>query len=225
MSNNKLDKQYTGLLRDILDNGVKKQTRNGDVLTVFSREIRHKMSDGFPLLTTKKMYSKGIVTELIWFLQGRTDLRYLLENDCNIWTGDAYKKYESGLRFQRKMQSGHSDVSGPEWDVLSKEEFIERIKTDDEFSRTWGDLGKIYGFQWRSWNGKLVTKRIKEEGKLLFSQNVVEGQIDQIANLINDLKNNPDSRRLMVNAWNPSDLPITDNRSDDELYNDYLKQI
>jgi thymidylate synthase len=91
---NKLDKQYTNLLQDILDNGVKKEDRTGTgTLSVFGRQIRHKMSEGFPLITTKKMYFKGIVTELLWFLRGDTSIEYLLENDCNIWTGDAYQAY------------------------------------------------------------------------------------------------------------------------------------
>jgi thymidylate synthase len=90
---NKLDLDYQNLLKDILENGVKKQTRNGEVISVFGRQIRHKMSDGFPLLTTKKMHWKSIVTELIWFLRGDTSIEYLLKNDCNIWTGDAYKAY------------------------------------------------------------------------------------------------------------------------------------
>ena len=90
---NNLDKQYTDLLQDILDNGVKKQTRNGEVLSVFGRQIRHKMKDGFPLLTTKKMAWKTMVTELIWFLSGRTDLRWLLEHNNTIWVGDAYQAY------------------------------------------------------------------------------------------------------------------------------------
>ena len=91
---NTLDKQYQSLLQDILDNGVKKEDRTGTgTLSVFGRQIRHKMSEGFPLLTTKKMYFKGIVTELLWFLRGDTSIEYLLENDCNIWTGDAYQAY------------------------------------------------------------------------------------------------------------------------------------
>jgi len=91
---NKLDKQYIDLLQDILDNGVQKGDRTGTgTISVFGRQIRHKMSDGFPLLTTKKMYFKGIVTELLWFLRGDTSIEYLLENDCNIWTGDAYQSY------------------------------------------------------------------------------------------------------------------------------------
>jgi thymidylate synthase len=91
---NNLDKQYTDLLQDILDNGVAKQDRTGTgTISVFGRQIRHKMSGGFPVITTKKIYFKGVVTELLWFLQGRTDLRYLLENDCHIWTGDCYQAY------------------------------------------------------------------------------------------------------------------------------------
>ena len=90
---NTLDKQYTDLLQDILDNGFKKETRNGGTLSVFGRQIRHKMSEGYPLLTTKKMAFKTMVTELLWFLSGDTSIEYLLKNDCNIWTGDAYQAY------------------------------------------------------------------------------------------------------------------------------------
>jgi thymidylate synthase len=90
---NKLDLDYQNLLQDILDNGVKKETRNGGTISVFGRQIRHKMSEGFPLLTTKKMAWKTMVTELLWFLRGDTSIEYLLENDCNIWTGDAYQSY------------------------------------------------------------------------------------------------------------------------------------
>lgn len=91
---NNLDKQYQSLLQDILDNGVEKKDRTGTgTISVFGRQIRHKMSEGFPLLTTKKMYFKGIVTELLWFLRGDTSIEYLLENDCNIWTGDVYQAY------------------------------------------------------------------------------------------------------------------------------------
>ena len=199
---NKLDLDYQALLQDILDNGVKKEDRTGTgTISVFGRTIRHKMSDGFPLLTTKKMAWKGIVSELIWFLQGRTDLRYLLEHNNHIWVGDAYKKYENGLRFARKMQSGMSNVDGPEWEPISKEEFIEKIKTDDEFNKKWGDLGPIYGKQWRNWNGDKEWKGVQPIPGFYITPGY-----DQIANLINDLKNNPDSRRLMVNAWNVAEI-------------------
>jgi thymidylate synthase len=144
---NNLDKQYTDLLQDILDNGVQKGDRTGTgTISLFSRQIRHKMSDGFPLLTTKKLHWKSIVVELLWFLRGDTNIKYLHDNGCHIWDGD-YEK------------SGRTD----------------------------GELGPIYGKQWRSWEG-------------------LNSNTDQIQNLINDLKTNPDSRRLMVNAWNVGEL-------------------
>ena len=90
---NNLDKKYQELLQDIMDNGVTKETRNGGTLSVFGRQIRHKMSEGFPLLTTKKVYWKGIVTELLWFLRGDTNIKYLVDNDCHIWDGDCYEAY------------------------------------------------------------------------------------------------------------------------------------
>lgn len=180
MSNN-IDKQYQTLLQDILDNGVEKKDRTGTgTISVFGRQIRHKMSDGFPLLTGKKMFFKGIAVELLWFLRGDTNIKYLLQNDCNIWSGDAYKNYA----WKTSM-----DVDGQ----LTKEEFINKIKTDDEFAKKWGELGPIYGRQWRGWGAP--------HGHMMWSHG-----IDQIANLINDLKTNPDSRRLMVSAWNVGEL-------------------
>jgi thymidylate synthase len=173
---NNLDKSYQNLLQDILDNGVTKQDRTGTgTISVFGRQIRHKMSDGFPLLTTKKMAWKQIVTELIWFLRGDTNIKFLVDNNCNIWNGDAYKEYR---RFRTKND-----------DAYSMEEFVEKIKTDDAFASVYGKLGPIYGQQWRNWGTR--------HG---------HSNVDQIATLIKDLKKNPDSRRLMVSAWNVGDL-------------------
>ena len=177
---NNLDKKYTDLLQDILDNGVTKETRNGGTLSVFGRQIRHKMLEGFPLLTTKKMYFKGIVTELLWFLRGDTDIRFLWENNCSIWDGDWYKKYKK-------------TCSEP----YTLEEVKQKVKEGDHnFHDSMFDMGPIYGAQWRSWGYELQTD---ERGY------GIKG-IDQIANLINDLKTNPDSRRLMVSAWNVGEL-------------------
>jgi len=186
---NNIDKQYQALLQDILDNGVTKKDRTGTgTISVFGRQIRHKMSEGFPLLTTKKMPFKTIVTELLWFLRGDTNIKYLVDNNCHIWDGDAYKNY---VKFFDSLR-----YSNPT--PLSQEEFVEKIKTDDEFAKEWGDLGPVYGKQWRSWEYRKNYPNGSYTG--------VRGEIDQIASLINDLNTNPDSRRLMVNAWNVGEL-------------------
>ena len=183
---NKLDKQYTDLLQDILDNGVTKSDRTGTgTISIFGRQIRHKMSDGFPLLTTKKMPFKTITTELLWFLRGDTNIKYLVDNGCHIWDGDAYKNYCKQIPEYSKQFT------------MSKEEYIDKIKTDDEFAKKWGELGPIYGHQWRNW-GEWSTIDVPKK--------VLKPGIDQISNLINDLKTNPDSRRLMVSAWNVGEL-------------------
>jgi thymidylate synthase len=147
---NNIDKQYTDLLQDILDNGVEKKDRTGTgTLSVFGRQIRHKMSDGFPVLTTKKMAFKTMVTELLWFLRGDTNIKFLVDNGCHIWNGDAYRNY------LKKTTPDKDDPDYHETRVLvSMSEFINRIKTDDEFAKKWGELGKIYGHGWRNWNGK-----------------------------------------------------------------------
>jgi len=174
IKNNTLDKQYQSLLQDILDNGVSKKDRTGTgTISVFGRQIRHKMCEGFPLLTTKKMPFKTITTELMWFLRGDTNIKFLVDNNCHIWDGDAYKRF-----------TYYTD------EETSMERFIELIKTDDEFAKKWGDLGPVYGKQWRSWEG-------------------LNSNTDQIANLIYRLKTNPDSRRLMVSSWNVGELDQT----------------
>ncbi len=187
---NNLDKTYQTLLQDIIDNGVEKQDRTGTgTISVFGRQIRHKMSEGYPLLTTKKMAFKTMVTELLWFLRGDTNIKYLVDNGCHIWDGDVYKNYRKVYEIERRENTSPyysntlADIHMLE--DLTMEQFIERIKTDDEFAKKWGKLGPIYGEQWRSWDWDLNPE-----------------PIDQIQNLINDLKTNPDSRRLMVNAWN-----------------------
>ena len=215
---NNLDKSYLELLQDILDNGIRKDNRTGTgTISVFGRQIRHKMSEGFPLLTTKKMYWKGIVTELLWFLRGDTNIKFLVDNNCHIWDGDAYKNY---LNNWKPIGEGPIYIN-----PLSQEEFINKIKTDDKFSKKWGELGPVYGKQWRSWGRKNATiydcKDVKGSDQYKAVEAIKNGEdvakygvkieyqnnsIDQIANLIRDLKTNPDSRRLMVNAWNPDDL-------------------
>jgi thymidylate synthase len=163
---NKLDTQYQELLKEILETGNQKEDRTGTgTISVFGKQIRHNMSEGFPLLTTKKMAVKTMMTELKWFLKGDTNIKYLVDNGCNIWNGDAYKNF----------------ISKHPWGD-DKETFLESVQNREEYKH-WGDLGPIYGKQWRDWNGK-----------------------DQIKELIQNIKENPSSRRLMVSAWNVSDL-------------------
>lgn len=165
---NTVDQQYKNLLKHILSNGNKKSDRTETgTISVFDYTMRFNMKEGFPLLTSKKMFTKGIIHELIWFLKGDTNIKYLIDNNVHIWDGDAYKNYKT------------KNIDN----YLSQEDFIEKIKTDDDFAKKWGDLGPVYGKQWRKW-----------------------GEVDQIQLLINDLKNNPDSRRLMVTAWNPAEI-------------------
>ena len=179
---NKLDKQYQDLLQSILDYGVEKKDRTGTgTKSIFGYTIRHNMQDGFPVLTTKKMAWKTMVTELLWFLRGDTNIKFLVDNGCHIWDGDAYKNYISKT----------NEYKGDWPDTM--DEFINKIKTDDEFAKNWGELGPVYGKQWRKWG-------IEWEDTESITY------IDQIQNLINDLKTNPDSRRLMVNAWNVGEL-------------------
>jgi len=210
---NNLDKQYLTLLQDILDNGVKKETRNGGTVSLFGRQIRHKMSEGFPLLTTKKMPFKIIATELLWFLRGDTNIKYLVDNGCNIWNGDCYKKYDKFCIDVKWMEPIEKELNGEVYNMgrkYTKEAFINKIKTDEVFAKTWGDLGPIYGKQWRHWtvsiNDELDPNRKIPGGYRYSNGEYTETYIDQIANLINDLKTNPDSRRLMVNAWNVSEI-------------------
>jgi thymidylate synthase len=190
---NKLDKQYQQLLQDIIDYGVEKKDRTGTgTKSIFGYTIRHKMSDGFPLLTTKKMAWKTMVTELIWFLRGDTNIKYLVDNDCHIWDGDCFFHYLKNVDDTIKNKFGIGPI------IYGKEEFINKIKTDDVFAKKWGELGPIYGKQWRSWEKWYIDENKRY---LTFTK-----KIDQIQNLINDLKTNPDSRRLMVNAWNVGEL-------------------
>ncbi len=169
---NRLDDRYRGLLAEVLYNGTEKNDRTGTgTLSRFGMSIRHNMEDGFPILTTKKMPLNIISTELKWFLKGNTNIKYLIDNNCNIWNGDAYKNFLK-----------HS-VPHDRQETI--EEFIDKVQNDPAYMH-WGLLGPIYGAQWRSWGGKKY--------------------IDQIANLIENLKNNPDSRRHIVSSWNVEDL-------------------
>jgi thymidylate synthase len=173
-------KQYLDLVRHIRDHGTLKEDRTGTgTVSIFGYQMRFNLADGFPLVTTKRVHLKSILHELLWFIKGDTNIKYLVQNGVGIWNDWPYQNWlrETGQAQNLQMYSS-------EWRLVMKE-FIERIKSDDTFARQYGDLGPVYGKQWRNFGG-----------------------VDQLANLVNDIKTNPDSRRLIVSAWNPQDIPV-----------------
>ena len=176
---NQVDKQYHDLLREIVEKGVKKQTRSGATRSLFDRTMRFNLQDGLPLITTKKVFYKGIIHELLWFLKGDTNIKYLVDNNVHIWDDDAYRYY-----LENWQKWGDSNEK-----PCSKEDFIENVKKQVVCTNSanqkycFGELGPVYGKQWRNWNGH-----------------------DQIAEIIDKLKNHPDDRRIVLSAWNVDDL-------------------
>ena len=169
------EQQYLDLLIDIRDNGSYKDDRTGTgTRSLFGRQMRFDLSSGFPLLTTKKVFLRGIIVELLWFLKGESTIKYLVDNDVHIWDSWPYKYYLEQLDGNRPS--------------LSQKEFIQCIKDDAQFAQKWGELGPVYGVQWRHW------------------QSAKGGEIDQIKTLINNIKTDPSSRRHIVSAWNVADI-------------------
>jgi thymidylate synthase len=175
-------KQYLELLEDIRANGVKKSNRTGtDQIGVFGRQLRFDLSQGFPAMTTKKLFMRGIIHELIWFLQGSTNIKYLVDNDVHIWDEWPYRHY------LLKQGMPVPDSGSDEW-KSGMAEFTGKIKGDAAFAKQWGELGPVYGYQWRNW------------------PTPSDQHIDQIAKVIDTIKHNPDSRRMIVSAWNVADI-------------------
>lgn len=161
-------KQYIDLCNYILNNGVKKDDRTGTgTISVFGYQMRFNLGEGFPLLTTKKVHLKSIIHELLWFISGSTNIKYLVDNDVRIWNDWPYDLYKKSPAFQGE----------------TIEEFAAKIKESDEFAKKYGNLGPVYGKQWRDFNG-----------------------VDQLSNLIEQIKTNPNSRRLIISAWNPAEV-------------------
>lgn len=161
-------KQYIDLCNYILNNGVKKDDRTGTgTISVFGYQMRFNLGEGFPLLTTKKVHLKSIIHELLWFISGSTNIKYLVDNDVRIWNDWPYDLYKKSPDFQGE----------------TIEEFAAKIKESDEFAKKYGNLGPVYGKQWRDFNG-----------------------VDQLSNLIEQIKTNPNSRRLIISAWNPAEV-------------------
>lgn len=175
-------RQYLELLQDIKDNGEVKSDRTGTgTKSVFGRQVRYDLSEGFPAVTTKKLYFNSVVHELLWFLQGTGNIEYLAQNNVHIWDEWPYKAY------LEKNGQEVPDPSSEEWKTGIKE-FIAKIANDHEFATEWGNLGPVYGVQWRKW----------PDGQ--------GGTIDQIARAIDTIKNNPNSRRNIVSAWNVAEI-------------------
>ncbi|MDX2350292.1 MAG: thymidylate synthase [Porticoccus sp.] len=173
-------KQYLDLMRHIRDTGVRKEDRTGTgTMSVFGYQMRFPLEDGFPLVTTKKVHLKSIIHELLWFIRGDTNIRYLVQNGVNIWND---WPFQSWLR--ETGQDQDFPMHTPEWREQMKL-FVERVKVDELFAAQYGELGPVYGHQWRNFEG-----------------------VDQLTQLVSDIQNNPDSRRLIVSAWNPKDIPV-----------------
>ncbi|HCI04244.1 MAG: thymidylate synthase [Candidatus Peribacteraceae bacterium] len=166
-------KQYLNLLSKIMNEGVRKDDRTGTgTLSLFGEQIRFNLQEGFPLLTTKKVYMRGITHELLWFLKGDTNIKYLVDRNVRIWNEWPYEGYKASDEYQGE----------------SLDEFVEKIKESSDFADKWGDLGPVYGKQWIRWTGK--------NGE----------EINQIKNVIEEIKTNPTSRRLLVSGWNVADI-------------------
>jgi thymidylate synthase len=196
------DNEYLNLLEKILQEGTSRGDRTGTgTWSIFDHHLEIDMDQGFPLLTTKKMFTKGIIHELLWFLNGDTNIKYLVDNGVHIWNSDAYKKY-----VQRTTESHETLHKSPTLDVqpldlLSMDEFIEKIKTDDYFAKLFGDLGPIYGAQWRNW------VKITQSGGPLGAGGTIHFEyIDQIQQAMDKLINNPEDRRIIVSAWNVGEI-------------------
>lgn len=172
---NTSEQQYLNLLKDILENGSGKEDRTGTgTISVFGRQLRFDLSAGFPLLTTKKMFIKGIVYELLWFLKGSSNIKFLVDHNVNIWNDWPYRYYVASRKYKEEP--------------LTLEEFVAKIKSDAQFASKWGELGPVYGVQWRRWK--------TPDGR----------EVDQISEVIEQIKNNPTSRRLIVSAWNAGEI-------------------
>ena len=182
MKSRHVDEQYLDLLQKLLDEGNEKTDRTGTGTKSFlGHQMRFDLSEGFPLLTTKKIPIKAIIHELLWFMRGDTNLKYLADNNVHIWDEWPYKAY------LKRNNLPIPEINGEEWKT-GMAEFVEKVKNDPDFAKEYGNLGPIYGYQWRSWptpNG---------------------GHIDQLAKVIEQIKNTPDSRRMIVSAWNVADI-------------------
>lgn len=202
--NNHVDEQYLNLADKIIKEGAKKNTRAGKTRSLFGVQMRFNLKEGLPLLTTKKVFTKGVIHELLWFLKGETNIKYLVDNDVHIWDDDAYRYYKELFSEERNKNVGDY--------VCNKEEFLSNVKKGvrkpNFFNRngilyTYGDLGPVYGEQWRHYNRVLVDIVVDPSERTT----LLEG-FDQIKEIIKTLKTNPDDRRILLSAWNVTCVPL-----------------
>jgi len=190
-----MEKEYLDLAKKILEEGTEKSDRTGTgTKSIFGHQMRFDLQKGFPLLTTKRVFFKLIKSELLWFLKGETNIRFLLENNNHIWDEWAFERYVKSEDYKGPDMTdfGLRSQADPEFKIVYDNEmaaFREKVLTDDAFSEKYGSLGNVYGAQWRAWQTK--------DG----------GFIDQIKDVIENIKQNPDSRRHIVSAWNPEEVP------------------
>jgi thymidylate synthase len=178
-------KQYHDLCRHVLENGTQKGDRTGTgTVSTFGYQMRFNLQEGFPMMTTKKISFKLIATELLWFLNGDTNIKYLVDNNNHIWDDWAYEKYKKSW-----------DYSGE-----NMKQFADKVKNSNDFAKRWGELGPVYGKQWRSWEAPNTNKKWWEFWKKGIRI------VDQISNVVEQIKKNPNSRRLMVVAYNPGEV-------------------
>lgn len=192
--NNELEQTYLNFLQYILDNGVKKEDRTGTgTISVFGYQMRFDLSKGFPLFTTKRTPFRLIASELLWFIKGDTNIRYLLKNNNHIWDEWAFKRWAESDEYTGPDMTdfGNRCLIDEDFNQVYQVEmkaFCDRVLEDDAFAAKHGDLGNVYGKQWRNWTSSTGES------------------IDQLQDVIHQIKTNPDSRRLIVSAWNPEDV-------------------
>ena len=188
--------QYLDLLKDILKNGVENVDRGTGVksYSVFGRQSRYDLSESFPLLTTKKVYWNGVIKELYWFMSGNSNIKYLVDNNVHIWDDYPYKIYIKNQKSKVKNASQNSKL-------LTKDEFVEKIRTDKKFAKEHGNLPRIYGEMWRRWPTKKKNRTV-----------------DQLQWVIDELKVDPDARNAIVNSWNPEYLYTMASREDTSYF-------
>lgn len=191
--------QYINLCQEVLDHGIRKVDRGTDVVlySLFGKQIRFDLAEGFPLLTTKKVYWKGVLHELYWFLSGQTNIKYLVDNNVHIWDDYPYKIYLKNSKNQAPISK---KLPNPKSQILTKEEFIQKIKENEAFAKTYGNLPRIYGEMWRRWPTR--------SGKT----------IDQVKWILQELKDDPDAKNLIVNSWNPEYLYTMAAREDTSYF-------